>query len=151
MPAPAEASGRLRPPSRAYGWTPVLRPKMRQCKNARAVSETALDASVHADGLELLAPGIGAGGLAAVGEHDRRAVCRMQCEQLETGRDLWRLREQDRHVLGADALHVRDLAAAQQCQRFGRDHRFLHGDVVVHVAVHGPRLLSMSTVESWLS
>src|SRR5258708_39932604 len=123
MPAPAEASGRLRPPSRAYGWTPVLRPKMRQCKNARAVSETALDASVHADGLELLAPGIGDRGLAAVGEHDRRAVRGMQRKQLQAGRDLRGLRKQGRYVLGADALDVGDLAAAEQRQPLWRDHR----------------------------
>ena len=49
--------------------------------------------SVHADRLELLAPGVGDRGLAAVGQHDRRAVGRVQREQLHAGRELRRLRE----------------------------------------------------------
>src|SRR5258708_25925979 len=105
---------------------------------------------MYADGLELLAPGVGEGCLAAVGEHDRRAVGGVQREQLEAGRDLGRLREQYRHVLGADALHIGDLAAAEQRQRLGRDDRVVEGDAVVRVSVHGPRLLSTLTVESWI-
>ena len=75
---------------------------------------------MHAHGLELLAPGVGDGRLAAVGEHDRRAVGGMQREQLDAGRDLRRLREQLRDVLGADRLDVGQTAVAEMRERFGR-------------------------------
>src|ERR1700694_703809 len=49
------------PPPRRRGWNPVFRPKMRQCKNARAVSvsglcETALDPAPPSGESLLLAP-----------------------------------------------------------------------------------------------
>jgi len=43
---------------------------------------------VDADGLQFLAPGIRDRRFAAVGQHDRRAIGRMQREQLEARRDL---------------------------------------------------------------
>src|SRR5215831_482777 len=97
------------------------------------------ETSVHADGFELLAPGVGDGRLAAVGEHDRRAVGRVQGVEQGARRELRSLRELLPHVLGADHLHVGDLAAAQKRKRLGRDHGFSEGDVVVG---HGTRLLS---------
>ncbi len=106
--------------------------------------------SMHADGLELLAPGIGYRRLTAVGQHDRRAVGCMQGVEQGTRRQLRRLRKLPLHVLGADRPHVGDLAAAEQRQRLGRDHRLsgdVVGQIVVHVAVHGTRLLSIQRVE----
>src|SRR5262249_21335154 len=97
------------------------------------------ETSVHADGLELLAPGVGDGRLAAVGEHDRRAVGRVQGIEQGARRELRGLRELVPDVLGADHLHVGDLAAAQKRKRLGRDLGFSGGDVVVG---HGTRLLS---------
>src|SRR5260370_38009160 len=47
--------------------------------------------SMDADGLELLAPGVGDRRLTAVGQHDRRAVGRVQGEQLHAGVELRRL------------------------------------------------------------
>ena len=79
------------------------------------------ETSVHAHRLELLAPGVGDGRVAAVGEHHRRAVGGMQHEQLHAGPDLGRLREHRLHILGADRLDVGDTAAAEVGERFGRD------------------------------
>src|SRR5437773_803345 len=99
---------------------------------AAAVSACALDhtvarnrarteeTSVHADGLELLAPGIGDGGLAAIGKQDGSAVSRVQGIEQGTRRKLRGLRELLLHVLGADHLQVGDLAPAQKRERLDR-------------------------------
>src|SRR6185369_9256152 len=100
---------------------------------------------MHADGLELLAPGVGDGRFAAIGQHDRRAVGGVQCIEQRARRELRGLRKLPLHVLGADHLHVGDLAAAQKRQRFGRDHGFWEGDVIVR---HGTRLLAASNASS---
>src|SRR3981081_4134208 len=49
-----------------FGCVPNHTAGRKTCARART--------SVHTDGFELLAPGIGDGRLAAVGQHDRRAV-----------------------------------------------------------------------------
>jgi len=71
-------------------------------------------ALVHAHGFELVAPGIGDRGFARIGQHDWRAVGRMQREQLDARLDLRRLREQVGYVLGADRLDIGDAAAADE-------------------------------------
>src|SRR5262252_1047745 len=101
--------------------------------------------SVHADGVELLAPGVGDGRLAAVGQHDRRAVGRVQRVKQGARRKLWGLRKLLPHVLRADHFHVGDLAAAEKRKRFGRDLGFSGGDTVVG---HGTRLLSLFNASS---
>src|ERR1700676_4864497 len=90
--------------------------------------------SVNADGLQFVAPCIRDRRFAAVGQHDRRAVGGVQCEQLQSRRDLRRLGEQPRHVLGTDLLHIGDMALAQGRQRlqgdalrFKRNITFSHG------------------------
>ena len=50
-------------------------------------------ASVHADGLELLAPGVGDGRLAAIGQHDGGAVGRVEGIEQRARGELRRLRE----------------------------------------------------------
>jgi hypothetical protein len=50
--------------------------------------------SVYADSFELLAHGVGDGNLATIGEHDRRAVRRVQREKLQPWLDLRHFREQ---------------------------------------------------------
>ena len=47
---------------------------------------------MHAHRLELVAPGVGDGGLAAVGQHDRRAVGGVQRVEQRSRRELRRLR-----------------------------------------------------------
>src|SRR5262249_22521974 len=74
---------------------------------------TKRDPSVHAHRLELLAPGIGDRRLAAVSQEDRRAVGRVQGIEQCPRCQLRRLRELLLHVLGADHLHISDLAAAE--------------------------------------
>src|ERR1700738_5132303 len=88
---------------------------------ASRLSDSRRSASVHADGLKLVAPRVGNRRLAAVGQHDRRAVGGMQREQLQSRRDLRRLGKQPRHVLGTDLLHIGDMAFAQARQRLGGD------------------------------
>src|SRR4051812_23783475 len=100
---------------------------------------------MHADGLELLAPGVGDCRFAAIGQHDWRAVGGVQRIEQRARRELGGLREVPLHVLGADHLHVGDLAAAQKRQCFGRDHGFWEGDVIVR---HGTRLLAASNASS---
>src|SRR3979490_1507045 len=77
--------------------------------------------SVNAHRLQLVAPCIRDRSFAAVGQHDRRAVGGMQCEQLQSRRDFRRLGKQPRHVLGTDLLHIGDMALAQGRQRLGGD------------------------------
>src|SRR5579862_2095755 len=107
---------------------------------------------MHANRLEFLAPGIGDGGFAAVGEHDRRAVGGVQRKQRLPGRHLryLSLREQRADVLRADRLHIGDAAVTEMSECFGGYIEF--GFAMVHVvtihAIHGPRLLSMTLVES---
>src|SRR5579862_7733694 len=99
---------------------------------------------MHADGFELLAPRIGDGLFAALGEHDRRAVGGVQRKQLQPWCDFRRSREQARDILRADALHVSDLAVSELRQRFW-GHQ-VDRDLIIHIAyiaVHGPRLLSV--------
>src|SRR5215470_2741743 len=110
--------------------------------HSRPKSHRSVRTSVHADGLELLTPGIGDGRFTAVGQHDRRAVGRVQSVQQGTGRKLWGLRKLFLHVLGAYHLHIGNLAAAQERKRFGRDHRASGGDVIIG---HGTRLLTLSS------
>src|SRR4029450_12034196 len=62
-----------------------------RCKLAPATATSA--ASVHADGLKLVAPCIGDRRFAAVGQHDRGAVGGMQREQFQAWRDLRRRRK----------------------------------------------------------
>src|SRR5579871_1516788 len=73
--------------------------------------------SVHADGLELVAPGVRDRGFARIGQHDRRAVGGVKREQLHSRCKIRRLREKPRDVLGADLLHVSDMAFAKMSQR----------------------------------
>src|SRR5262245_13733884 len=100
--------------------------------------------SVHADRLELLAPGVGDCGLAAVSQHDWRAVGGVQRIEQRAGRELGRLRELLLHVLGSDCPDIGDATTAKHGECFGRD--AAKGDVGVAVrvvvGVHGPRLLS---------
>src|SRR5271166_6368083 len=95
--------------------------------------------SMHADRLELLAPGVCDRGLAAVGQQDGRAVGRMQGVKQRSRRELGSLRKLSLHVLGADGPDVRDLAASEMRQRLRRDGMLSEGDIVV---CHGTRLLS---------
>ena len=67
-------------------------------------------ALVHPHRLQLVAPGIRNRSFAAVGQHDRRAVGGVEREQLEARRDLGRLGEQARNVLGGYLLHIGDVA-----------------------------------------
>src|SRR6202040_3377602 len=78
--------------------------------------------SVHADRLQLLTPGIGDCGFAAVGEHDRRAISGVQGKQLLSRRHLRHigLWEQGLNVLGSDRLDVSDAAVAKLGQRLRR-------------------------------
>ena len=73
--------------------------------------------SVHADGLELIAPCVGDRSLPAIGQHDRGAVGGMQREQFQARRDPRRLGEKPGHVLGTDLLHLGDMAFAKMGQR----------------------------------
>src|SRR5947209_12806325 len=70
-------------------------------------------ASVHADGLQFIAPGIRDRSFAAVGQHDRCAVGGVKRKQLQARRDLRRLGKQPRHVLRADLFYIGDVALAQ--------------------------------------
>src|SRR5713226_613273 len=81
--------------------------------SSRSRSVTGQPASVNADRLQLVAPGVCDRRFAAVGQHDRCAVGRVQRKQLQSRRDLRRLREQSRDVLGTDLLYIRDMALAQ--------------------------------------
>src|SRR5882672_2700104 len=93
----------------------------------------AIAASVNADGLQLVAPCIRDRRFPAIGEHDRGAVGGMQREQLQSRRDLRRLGEEPRHVLGTDLLHIGDMALAEGGQRFGGDaFRFKHNTSFSH-------------------
>src|SRR5262245_38294333 len=103
---------------------------------------------MHADGLELLAPGVSQCSFARIGQHDRRAVGCMQREQLDAGRDLWRLREKGGDVLGADRLDISKTAIAELCQRFLSDDRMSRIRFNLFVVGHGPRLLSDSTLDA---
>src|SRR6267143_1919 len=85
----------------------------------RCVSNRSIALSVNADSLQLIAPCIRDRGFPAVGQHDRRAVGGMECEQLQSRRDLRRLGKQPRHVLRADLFHIGDMALAQGRQRLG--------------------------------
>ena len=76
--------------------------------------------SVYADSFELLAHGVGDGNLTTVGEHDRRAVRRVQREKLQSWLDLRHFREQRGDVFGADRLHVGDLPVAEMGKVFDR-------------------------------
>src|SRR5215469_4830760 len=88
---------------------------------------------MHADGLELVAPRVRNCGFFRVGQHDGRAIGGMQGKKLQARRDLRRLREQVRHVLGTDLLHIGDVAFAKLSQRlqgnagFRRNKTFTHG------------------------
>src|SRR5215213_3731079 len=131
------------PPTRSV----LMGPRFRGDDGRTAVWwEAAQERLVHAHRLELLAPGVRDRSLAAVGQHDRRAVGCVQREQLHAGLKLRRLREHGRHVLGADGLDVSNLAAAKQRQSLRRDFAdsdFVGGHGVVLVVSHGPRLLSI--------
>jgi hypothetical protein len=69
---------------------------------------------VYADGLQLLADGIGDRRFAAVGEHDRRPVGGVQGKELQTRFDFRNLRKQRADVLGPDGFDIRDLPIAEQ-------------------------------------
>src|SRR6202048_2140032 len=57
----------------------------------------------------------------------------MQLEQLQARRDLRRLGEEPRHVLGTDLLHIGDMALAQGGQRLGGDaFRLKHNTSFTH-------------------
>src|ERR1051326_5483436 len=101
---------------------------------------------MHADCLQLLAPGIRLRGLAAVGQHDRRAVGGVQCKKLQARFDMRRLRKQCRNVLGTDRLHIGNLSAAQMGEIFGGNRDFILG--TIHYVCHGPRLLTLLTASS---
>src|SRR5436190_9243982 len=74
-------------------------------------------ASVDADGLQFVAPGVGDRCFPAIGQHDRRAVGGMQRKQLEARCDLRRLGEEPRHILGTYLLHIGDMAFTKMGQR----------------------------------
>src|SRR6266704_6473624 len=96
----------------------------KRCVGNRSIALSVTPAragSVNTDGLQLVAPCIRDRGFPAVGQHDRRAVGGMQGKQLQSRRDLRRLGEQPRHVLGTDLLHIGDMALAQGRQRLGGD------------------------------
>src|SRR6185437_468138 len=97
--------------------------------------------SVNANGLKLLAPGVGDSRFTRVGEHHRRAVRGMQDEQLYAGRYLRRLRKQAGDVFGADRLHVSEAAVTEMRERVLRDLRISGGFDHMFVGGHGPRLL----------
>src|ERR1700710_2382773 len=80
---------------------------------AQPAWEISRNASVHADGLELVRHRVGDGGLAAVGHQDRRAVGSMQRKQVHSGLQLRRLRIKLVYVFRTDRLDVGDLAAAE--------------------------------------
>src|SRR6266550_2438485 len=107
---------------------------------------------MHAHRFELMAPGVGDGSLAAVGQHDRRAVGGVQRIEQRARRKLRRLGKLLLHVLGADRPDIGDLAAAQERKPFRRDHLVPGGDMVTS---HGTRLLStlncraLVEVQSW--
>src|SRR5947207_15859287 len=98
----------------------LISPQVSDCRAdaaARAASATAARAaSVHADGLKLVAPCVGDRSFAAVGQHDGGAVGGMQREQFQPWRDFRRLRNQSRHVLGTDLFHVGDMAFTKMGQ-----------------------------------
>ena len=96
---------------------------------------------MHADRLQLLTPGIGDCGFAAVGEHDRRAISGVQGKQLLSRRHLRHigLREQGVNVLGSDRLDVSDAAVAELGQRLGDISNLFS---VQFICVHGAQLLS---------
>jgi len=75
---------------------------------------------VYADSFELLAHGVGDGNLTTIGEHNRRAVRRVQREKLQPWLDLRQFREQRGDVFGADRLHVGDLPVAEMGKVFDR-------------------------------
>src|SRR5882762_1755188 len=77
--------------------------------------------SVNADGLQLVAPCVRDRGFPAIGQHDRGAVGGVEREQFQSRRDLRRLGEKPRHVLGTDLLHIGDMALAQGRQRLRGD------------------------------
>src|SRR4249920_1001963 len=104
--------------------------------------------SVHANGLELMAPGVRNGGFSRVRQHDRRTVGRMQSEELDARRDFWRLRKQIGDVLGTDRLHVSKTAVAELCQCLLRNSRMGCVRFNLLVVGHGPRLLSGSTLDA---
>src|ERR1019366_4965079 len=111
---------------------PENSPACREFPFAMSVTP-ASPASVNADGLQFVAPCVGNRRFAAVGQHDRGAVGGMQREQLQSRRDLRRLRKQPRHVLGTDLLHIGDMALAQARQRLGGDARgFKHNTSYSH-------------------
>jgi len=89
--------------------------------------------SVNADGLQFVAPCVGDRGFARIRQHDRLAARGMQREQFQARREVRRLREKPRHVLGTDLLHIGELALAQGRQRLGGDGiSFVHNIHVSH-------------------
>src|SRR5580704_2268112 len=100
---------------------------------------------MHAQGLQLVAPGIGDRGLARVGHHDRRAVRGMERKQLQPRSDLRRLRKDGRNVLGTDRLDIGDLAVAEMRKCLRREMGWTHDRVVIH----DTPLLDMPTRSSW--
>ena len=73
---------------------------------------------MNADRLQFVAPGIGDRGFPRIGQHDGRAVGGVERKQLQSRRDLRRLREKPGHILGADLFDIDDMTLAQTGQRF---------------------------------
>jgi hypothetical protein len=95
---------------------------------------------VQRNGFEIVLPGIRDGGVAGVGQHDRRARRRKQREKLQAGGHLRRLREQAADLVGPHGPHIGDLALAEGGE-FGRVE--LEGDIVL---VHGALLRASGVV-----
>src|SRR5215471_6478836 len=73
--------------------------------------------SVHAHGLQFIAPCVRDRGFTRIGKHDRRTVGGVEREKLQSWRDLRRLGKKVRHVLGADLLDIGNMALAKTSQR----------------------------------
>src|ERR1700744_1156217 len=97
----------------------MTRRSRRVCNTGKSRVLEAGVSSVNADRLQFIAPGVGNRSFPAIGQHDRSAVGGVEREQLQARGDLWRLREKSWYILGADLLHIGDVAFAQGRQCLG--------------------------------
>src|SRR5262249_50777540 len=88
--------------------------------------------SMQADGCDLALRRIRHDRFAALGEHDRRAVGRVQHEHAVTGWEQRRLRAQERDLLRADCLDVGHTILAQGRESFGGHRRAGHCGRIEH-------------------
>src|SRR5215475_6739683 len=105
---------------------------IRHCQTRSRVARGFKRGSVQADGFDLALRRIRHCRFAAAGEHDRRAIGRVQHEHAVTGWEQRRFRAQECDLLRADRLDIGHTILAQGREPFGRHRRAGHCGRIEH-------------------